>query len=197
MVNTTGVRTNATCTAPTSLQLDTSTGTTNYTITSQSSSNCNITVPFNPRDANQQYGVSGVPNCGPNASMNQTFWPVFFWFYRNNSGTPQAAGTFCAPTLEVFVVSANASMSDGSLGNVTIIAPIGANNNVTGAPQMGIPFNGLDFLKTSLPYTAHPYSFALLSELYLISLLMTSLLQGPQQSITEFQAPYYKLFKQT
>ena len=78
--------------------------------------------------------------------MNQTFWPVFFWFYRTDgtNGNQQAAGVFCEPTLEVFVVSANASMNDGSLGNVTIVAPIDnyANNNVTGEPQNAVPFNG-------------------------------------------------------
>ena len=148
--NTTGVRTNATCSAPARIDIDTS-NPTNFSISAQSlenfagaSSSCSVTVNYDPKDANQQYGVNGVDNCGPNAGGNRTFLPVFFWFYRNNSGIHQEAGVFCAPTLEVFTVAANASMNDGSLGNVSIIAPIDdyANNNVTGVPQNGIPFNG-------------------------------------------------------
>lgn len=56
---------------------------------------------------------------------------------------------FCSPTLEVFNVAANASLQDGSLGNVTIISPITGNgNNVTGPPQNSTPFNGFVY---SLP----------------------------------------------
>ncbi|EJD00434.1 uncharacterized protein FOMMEDRAFT_111992 [Fomitiporia mediterranea MF3/22] len=158
--NTTGVRTNATCSAPSSISLGVSDAV-NYTITASSNSiadtGCGTTVSFNPASSTQQYGVQGVANCGPHANMNQTFWPVFYWFYHNNSaGNPQAAGVFCAPTLEVFNVWANASLNDGSLGNVTIISPIGdmSNNNVTGVPQMGVPFNGVIFDPNTDPFIA-------------------------------------------
>ncbi|KAL5480378.1 hypothetical protein ACEPAI_1648 [Sanghuangporus weigelae] len=160
--NTTGVRTNATCSAPAQINLDTSNpssfviGAASLANFAQASSSCSVTVSFDPSNANQQYGVSGVDNCGPNAGGNRTFLPVFFWFYRNNSGTPQEAGVFCSPTLEVFTVAANASMNDGSLGNVSIIAPIDnyANSNVTGAPQNAVPFNGVVFDASPDDFTA-------------------------------------------
>lgn len=104
-------------------------------------------VPFPPGSANQQYGVVGVDNCGTDSTGtgNQTFLPVFFWFYHMDTTNNQAqpAGVFCSPTLEVFNVIANASLNDGSLGNVTIISPItGGGNNITGSPQNSTPFNG-------------------------------------------------------
>ncbi|KAI5117631.1 hypothetical protein M0805_001274 [Coniferiporia weirii] len=144
-VNTTGIRTNATCTAPTSVTPNTIV-LTNSTISATSDTGCSILVPFDSTNANQQYGVNAVQGCG-NTGGNITFLPVFFWFYSNTTiNGPQAAGVFCSPTLEVFNVAANASLNDGSLGNVSIISPItGPDNNVTGSPLNGIPFNGVVF----------------------------------------------------
>ncbi|KAH8113035.1 hypothetical protein DFH11DRAFT_1510822 [Phellopilus nigrolimitatus] len=159
-VNTTGIRTNATCSAPTVLNL--ATGAPQYVISSTSNAGCPVNVTFNPTNANQQYGVSGVDNCGAHAGGNRTFLPVFFWFFHtdagavgNGAGNPQAAGVFCTPTLEVFNVAANASLSDGSLGNVAILSPVsGQGNNITGSPQNGIPFNGVVFDASPDQFTA-------------------------------------------
>lgn len=72
--------------------------------------------------------------------------PVFFWFFHSNSaGQPQANGVFCAPTLEVFNIIGNASLDSGALGNVTIVSNITVQNNVTGAPLNGIPYNAYVF----------------------------------------------------
>ncbi len=140
---TVGIRTNATCSAPTAIQLDT-TSSTNYTITGTSAKPCQVVVPFDPQDSSQQYGVSSVPNCG---NANVTFSPVFFWFFHSNSaGQPQAAGVFCAPIMEVFNIIGNASLDSGALGNVTIVSPITSQNNITGSPLNGIPFNAWVFV---------------------------------------------------
>jgi len=103
-------------------------------------------VTFNPLDSGQQYGVSAVPNCGPNANLSSEFQPVLFWFYRTtgdsfSQGRPQAAGVFCAPTLEVFHIIGNASLNSGELLGVTRLDPVSSENNVTGAPLNGVPYN--------------------------------------------------------
>ena len=77
---------------------------------------------------------------------NVSVLPVFFWFYHDDATNgQQKAGVFCSPTLEVFNISANASLNDGSLGNVTKYGQItssNSNDNVTGSPLNGVPFNG-------------------------------------------------------
>ena len=142
-INTVGIRTNATCTAPTQLTLTNVTAS-NFSISATSSSNCKATVFFNPAAAsqNQQYGVTAVDNCGPNAGQNVTFLPVFFWFFSGTDAGQQGAGVFCSPTLEVFNVQAQMDIAANLLGNVTILSPFTDSNNVTGSPQNGLPFNG-------------------------------------------------------
>ncbi|KLO16854.1 hypothetical protein SCHPADRAFT_937561 [Schizopora paradoxa] len=150
-----GIRQNATCSAPTNVTLDTTSAAPNFTITGTSAQNCKLTFPFNPQNAAQQYGVQAVANCGRNGNVTQAFQPVFFWFFHTNTaGTPQANGVFCEPTLEVFNIIGNASIVSNALGNVTIISNITSQNNVTGAPLNGIPYNAVVFDPSPDEFTA-------------------------------------------
>lgn len=157
-VNTTGIRTNVSCTVASTQLATPSTG--SYTLAA-SSAGCNATVAINPADAVQQYGVSPVPNCGPTAAAgNTTFLPVFFWFYHvQANNTPQAAGVLCQPTIGTFNILATSTIGSSQLTNVTIIGPVNTTafpTNVTGAPLNGLAFNGyaiyalLLFLRRSL-----------------------------------------------
>lgn len=145
-MDTTGIRTNATCSAPVAIN-STEIQSSSIVIDAISQSNCGLQVTLNLSDSAQQYGVVGVPQCGPNQNLNPEFWPVFFYFFHTSAstipGNQSVAGVFCNPTLEVLRISANASLNNGSLTHVSIIGSIDSNNNVTGAPLNGIPFNGL------------------------------------------------------
>ncbi|KAI0262062.1 hypothetical protein BC834DRAFT_892909 [Gloeopeniophorella convolvens] len=141
-VNTTAIQTNTGCTNP--LQLSLNTVNANQSeITAVSVDGCAVgPVLFNPNSVDQQYGVVNVPDCGSNSS-DVAFQPVFFWFWQSNP--QEKAGVFCTPTMQLFDVTAFASLNNGSLTNVSIIDNYPKPNNVSGPPLQGVPYNGLIF----------------------------------------------------
>ncbi|KAI3611371.1 hypothetical protein WG66_002222 [Moniliophthora roreri] len=158
VVNTTGIQTKANCEGPkeTPLVGPNPTAQANRTITSISNGGCNVTVSFDPTVATQQYGVSDASCSDAEKSANITFRPVMFWFFHMKDGGGEEARTvFCKPTITPFNVKAAASLSDGSLINVT--ESVGNSeyskpNNVTGAPLNGLAFNGLLFEDNTNPF---------------------------------------------
>ena len=139
-VDTSGVRTNVTCSNPAQLKLDT-TNANNYTLTATSTKGCTLgPAAFNPNSANAQYGVAAIENCVEDPQTDPEFMPVFFWFYQNNN----AAGVFCAPILQLFNVTAHASRQNGTLTSVDEHSDFARSNNVTGESLHGPvrAFNG-------------------------------------------------------
>jgi len=112
------------------------------TLSATSVDGCTLQATFNPNNADQQYGVSNVPNCGANTT-DVSFQPVFFWFWEN--GGNRTAGVFCRPQIRLFDVTAFARLNNNSLYNVTIVDNYPEANNVSGPPLNGVPYNGLIF----------------------------------------------------
>lgn len=104
-------------------------------------------MTFNPSDAEGQYGVHAVPNCGPEASANVTFQPVMFWFFHADPGgaNNQTAGVFCAPTIGIYDIEASLYLNTMALVNVTVLNDYAEANNVSGSPLDGQAFNGYVF----------------------------------------------------
>lgn len=148
------------CENPESSSLELSADSTNFTIRSLSSQECAGTATFDPGtasciiwssqplivvridSANTQYGVASVPNC--NSATAVEFMPVMFWYFhrRSDDNTPQAVSVFCAPTIKIFNINVNASLSNHSLIDVTSIDSYLTENNVTGNPINGQAYNG-------------------------------------------------------
>ncbi|KAF9267207.1 hypothetical protein L218DRAFT_955685 [Marasmius fiardii PR-910] len=152
VVNTTGIQTKHNCTQPKAVQVTQST-TSNFTITSTSTGDCTVNVPFNPSLAAQQYGVADA-SCGSDPNLNVTFRPVMFWYFHQNErdGTPEARTVFCAPFIKAFNVQATTSLNNGSLTNVTGLGEYAPSNNVMGGEFAGKAFNGLLFQPTNNPF---------------------------------------------
>lgn len=74
-VNTTGIRTNVNCALPNQLTVTPSSNANSSTISATSINGCNVQVSLNPNNAEQQYGVMNVPNCG-STSTTVNFQPV-------------------------------------------------------------------------------------------------------------------------
>lgn len=128
-VNTSGVQHNVTCSNPAQLNLDTNTGTPNYTLTATSTKGCTLgPANFDPNSATALYGVTPIANCTEDLQTDPEFMPVFFWFYQDS----KAAGVFCAPTLQLFNVTAHASLQNGTLTSVDEHSDFARPNNVTG-----------------------------------------------------------------
>jgi len=142
-VNTSGIRTSANCNMPQQMDLSApSEG--NFTINATSVDGCVKTIDFDPATADQQYGVSNVPNCS-NAT-DVVFQPVMFWFFHTQTdGTPEAQSVFCHPKIAAFNVIATANLNNGSLSNTTIVGSYPTANNVTGSPLSGQAYNAVVF----------------------------------------------------
>ncbi|KAI0300667.1 hypothetical protein B0F90DRAFT_1629338 [Multifurca ochricompacta] len=148
-INTTGIRTDTNCAIPNQVSVNSPSANVT-TVSATSVDGCSLELSFNPNDADQQYGVSAVPNCGVN-STDVAFQPVFFWFWQQNPR--RSAGVFCQPHIQLFDVTARAFLNNGSLTNVSIIDNYPNANNVSGPPLNDIPYNGhvqLTFLHTPL-----------------------------------------------
>ncbi|KAH9036492.1 hypothetical protein EDB85DRAFT_1940369 [Lactarius pseudohatsudake] len=140
-INTTGIATDTNCKIPNQISVNSSIAT-NWTVSATSADGCTVNATFNPNNADQQYGVTNVPNCGANTT-DPTFQPVLFWFWRQNpSGS---AAVFCTPQIRLYDVTAFASLNNGSLLNVSTIDNYPAANNISGPPLSGTPYNGLIF----------------------------------------------------
>ncbi len=74
-VNTTGIRTDVNCARPNQLSLTPTSNPNSSIISATSIDGCSVQVNLNPNNAEQQYGVLNVPNCGT-SSTNVAFQPV-------------------------------------------------------------------------------------------------------------------------
>jgi hypothetical protein len=74
-VNTTGIQTNVNCANPNDLSVASSSATVS-TISATSVEGCSLQVSINPANAEQQYGVVNVPNCGVGNTTDVAFQPV-------------------------------------------------------------------------------------------------------------------------
>jgi hypothetical protein len=114
----------------------------NVTFQATFSDTCNGSLSLNPSDGPDQFSVTAASTCAP-SNQDLDFQPVFFWFYHvTESGDSQGTAVFCQPSIAIFVVQTSMAMSDGSLGNCTIVEPFNATNNVTGSPLNGAAYNG-------------------------------------------------------
>ena len=73
-INTTGIRTLVNCARPNQLSLASPNAYTS-TISATSVDGCNVQVTLDPKDSEDLYGVTNVPNCGPNTT-DLEFQPV-------------------------------------------------------------------------------------------------------------------------
>ncbi|KAF8131280.1 hypothetical protein K438DRAFT_1999034 [Mycena galopus ATCC 62051] len=146
MVNTTGIRTSPNCANPTGNSIITPVNLTSSIISANSLDGCTGNVTFDPTVSDQQYGVSAVPNCGPHASLNESFWPVVFWQL-------EADGTQEVKTISKHMtVQAVADLSSGALTGVKIINNYTTPTNISGAPLNGVPFNAVIFPDNPNPF---------------------------------------------
>ncbi len=75
-VNTTGIQTDVNCARPNQLSVTPSSTSSNTSVISATSiDGCSLQVSLDPNNAEQQYGVVNVPNCGT-SSTNVAFQPV-------------------------------------------------------------------------------------------------------------------------
>ncbi|KAJ7320803.1 hypothetical protein DFH08DRAFT_970524 [Mycena albidolilacea] len=143
-VNTTAIKSTANCEAPQTFALTTP-GTSNFTIDASNSAGCSGSVTFDPEatSTSTQYGATAIANCG---SDDVQYQPVMFWFFhRQDDGTPQGASVFCNPTIETFNVIAEVDLNNGLPIGVTAVDEATTPNNVTGDPLNGQAFNSLKF----------------------------------------------------
>lgn len=73
-VNTTGIQTNVNCARPNQLSVTPSSNSSSI-ISATSIDGCSVQLNLNPNNAEQQYGVVNVPNCG-STSTDVAFQPV-------------------------------------------------------------------------------------------------------------------------
>ncbi|KAH9020401.1 hypothetical protein EDB85DRAFT_2004998 [Lactarius pseudohatsudake] len=140
-INTTSIQTNTNCVIAKQISVNSSIATI-WTVSATSADGCTVNATFDPNNADQQYGVTNVPDCGADTT-DPTFQPVLFWFWQQNlSG---CAAVFCTPQIQLFDVTAFAYLNNGSLLNVSRIDNYPAANNVSGPPLSGTPYNGLIF----------------------------------------------------
>jgi len=80
-VNTTGIRTRVNCANPNQITLTPSNANAS-TVSATSIDGCSLQLTFNPTNAEQQYGVTNVPNCGASNTTDVSFQPVRQFFIR-------------------------------------------------------------------------------------------------------------------
>ena len=141
-VNTSGIRTEVNCVNPNSLNLSLSGS--NYTAQATFPNSCSASFSFAGSNGNRQYSVTSAGNCGFQ-DQGVEFQPVVFWYYFQDTSTgsaPQVAAVFCQPVISVMLMQTSMDLSNGTLGNCTILGNYVKANNVTGNPLNGETFNG-------------------------------------------------------
>ncbi|OJA11337.1 hypothetical protein AZE42_04932 [Rhizopogon vesiculosus] len=152
-VNTTGIRTLVNCTKPTSFQT-TTLSSSSVELQANFSTGCNGSLSLDPGNGSDQFSVEAASTCAP-SSQDLDFQPVFFWFYHlTESGDSQGTAVFCQPSIAIFVVETTMDLSNGSLGNCTIVDTFNSTNNVTGNPLNGEAYNGVIFDSSNNTYIA-------------------------------------------
>ncbi|KAH9023391.1 hypothetical protein EDB85DRAFT_1870740 [Lactarius pseudohatsudake] len=137
-INTTSIQTDTNCVIAKQISVNSSIATI-WTVSATSADGCTVNATFDPNNADQQYGVTNVPDCGADTT-DPTFQPVLFWFWQQNPSS--CAAVFCTPQIQLFDVTAFAYLNNGSLLNVSRIDNYPAANNVSGPPLSGTPYNG-------------------------------------------------------
>ncbi len=169
-INTTGIQTDVNCARPNQISVTPSNG--NSIISATSIDGCSLQLSFNPNNAEEQYGVVNVPNCGTNSTdvalqpvrrslsnnlqreqYSSCTVQVFFWFWQQNPNN--SAAVFCQPRIQLFDVTAFALLNNNSLTNVTKVDNYPKPNNVSGSPLNGIPYNGYVSLFLLFVYLIH------------------------------------------
>ena len=82
-VNTTGIQTSVNCANPNDLSVAPA-GANSSTVSATSVEGCSLQLTFNPTNAEQQFGVVNVPNCGVGNTTSVAFQPVsqfFLWCF--------------------------------------------------------------------------------------------------------------------
>jgi len=80
-VNTTGIQTSVNCDNPNQITL-TPTNANNSTVSATSIDGCSLQVNIDRTNAQQQYGVTNVPNCGVSNTTDVAFQPVRQFFLQ-------------------------------------------------------------------------------------------------------------------
>jgi len=130
------------CVNPTSLNLTPSGG--NYTAQATFRDGCSANLSFAASEGNQQYSVLNASSCAFQG-QDIEFQPVVFWYYFQDTSSdsgPEVAAVFCEPMINIFAMMASMDLSNGALGNCTILDNYVQPNNVTGSPLNGQAFNG-------------------------------------------------------
>lgn len=108
-INTTGIQTNVNCARPNQLSLTPTSNANNSIISATSIDGCTVQLSLNPNNAEQQYGVVNVPNCGT-TSTDVAFQPVRQSF---SSSSECKYGTFILSCLGFLLVLATKSEQFG------------------------------------------------------------------------------------
>ncbi|OBZ73388.1 hypothetical protein A0H81_07130 [Grifola frondosa] len=149
-----GIQTLITCTpANTNVTVDTDVM---FSISAFAADGCGSRFMFNLTDASQQYDAQAADaaSCGMSNTTAPDFLPALFWFFHmKDDSTPQASAVICRPTLELYNVTAEVGMSDGSLKNVTNIAPFKP-SPASSSPFNGTAYNGIAFGAALNAFTA-------------------------------------------
>ncbi|KAJ7480812.1 hypothetical protein FB451DRAFT_1030930 [Mycena latifolia] len=148
-VNTTATLTDSNCSNPSDAPIvDVTAG----SIFSTSLDGCSQNITFNPSASDQQYGVTSAP-CSDSAALNIALQPLMFWFWNVKADqTPEVRTVFCNPTMELFSVNATADLTTGQLLSIVILETYTADNNLTGAPLNGVPYNAIIFENNPNPF---------------------------------------------
>ncbi|KAF9521812.1 hypothetical protein CPB83DRAFT_921888, partial [Crepidotus variabilis] len=99
------------------------------------------------------FAGSDLPVCGFDPLPE--FSPVVFWYF-SYIPSPQAAASFCTPTMSFWEVNVAVDVQTGNITQVTELRPFSntspfssSSSNVTGAPLNGQAYNGLSFNLTN------------------------------------------------
>jgi hypothetical protein len=124
---------------------------------------CNFTWTVK-KEAVDLFGldVLGNPNSSASSSTGEgcvkfkerpaEHQPVALWFFTYQTTPPSASITICEPTIELWKVTAEISLTNGNLTKVTRREALSAGEagaasiaNITGAPMEGRAYNGVAF----------------------------------------------------
>lgn len=99
---------------------------------------CSASFTSEP-NTRENFGVTLANGC--TNGLEDKFKPVMFWFFTPYP--PTASMIFCAPSVQIFEITANVSISDNTLQYVEVVNKWGGVSNVTsGTPLNGLALNG-------------------------------------------------------
>lgn len=141
ILNTSGVRSNPNCAIPrVPPTLTTNEQQATLSATSSTENDCSVSVPFNPADSEEQFGLVSVP-CD---ETPVDFRGVMFWFYRSEGTGGQAQAVFCKPTIQLLDVELTINVTTKDISNVRQLGDRLVPNTVT-ERLGGRAYNGVVF----------------------------------------------------